>query len=123
MVVVVIIAILATVVVPSVMNRPEQARVSAAKSNIKVLESAVKMYKLDNTNYPTTDQGLQALVEKPGTSPVPANWNRYIDRLPADPWGREFLYLVPGKHGEIDIFSPGPNGRIGDEDDIGSWDL
>jgi general secretion pathway protein G len=123
MVVVVIIAILATVVVPSVMNRPEQARISAARSNIKVLESAVKMYKLDNLNYPTTDQGLQALVEKPRISPVPANWNRYIDRLPTDPWGRDFLYLLPGKHGEIDIFSPGPNGRIGDEDDIGSWDL
>ena len=123
MVVVVILGILAAVVVPRVMDRPEQARVSAAQSNIRAIRSALDMYKLDNHAYPTTDQGLQALAERPGTEPLPTNWNRYMEKVPVDPWGKPFLYLQPGKQAGVDVFSAGPNGRSGDEDDIGSWDL
>ena len=123
MVVVVILGILAAVVVPRVMDRPEQARISAAQSNIRAIRSALDMYKLDNHSYPSTDQGLQALSERPTSEPVPQNWNRYMEKVPQDPWGKTFLYLQPGKHGDVDVFSPGPNGRSGDTDDIGSWDL
>ncbi len=123
MVVVVILGILAAVVVPRVMDRPDQARISAAQSNIRAIRSALDMYKLDNHAYPTTDQGLQALVERPGSDPVPPSWNRYMEKIPQDPWGKQFLYLQPGKHADVDVFSPGPNGRSGDEDDIGSWQL
>lgn len=123
MVVVVILSILAAVVIPRVMDRPEQARISAAKNNVRAITSALDMYKLDNYQYPTTDQGLEALVERPGLEPQPANWNRYMNKLPVDPWGNEFRYLQPGKHTDVDVFSPGPNGRPGDQDDIGSWDL
>jgi general secretion pathway protein G len=121
MVVVVILGILAAVVVPRVMDRPEQARISAAQSNIRAIRSALDMYKLDNHGYPSTDQGLQALAERPTSDPVPQNWTRYMERVPLDPWGKPYLYLQPGKHADVDVFSPGPNGRIGDEDDIGSW--
>jgi general secretion pathway protein G len=123
MVVVVILGILAAVVVPRVMDRPEQARIVATKNNIRALQSALDMYKLDNYRYPTTDQGLEALIEAPRTGPRPGNWSRYLDNVPHDPWGNEYLYLQPGKFGDIDIFSTGPNGRRGDEDDIGSWNL
>lgn len=123
MVVVVILGILAAVVVPRVMDRPEQARISAAQSNIRAIRSALDMYKLDNHAYPTTDQGLQALVERPAGEPVPQNWIRYLEKVPQDPWGKPYLYMQPGKHMDVDVFSPGPNGRSGDEDDIGSWDL
>lgn len=123
MVVVVILGILAAVVVPRVMDRPEQARITATQSNIRAIRSALDMYKLDNHVYPSTDQGLQALVERPGSEPVPPNWTRYMEKIPDDPWGRPYLYLQPGRHGDVDVFSPGPNGRSGDEDDIGSWQL
>jgi general secretion pathway protein G len=123
MVVVVILGILAAVVVPRVMDRPEQARIAAAKSNIRALQSALDMYKLDNFNYPSSDQGLEALVVEPRTEPRPGNWSRYLDNVPRDPWGNEYLYLQPGKFGDVDIYSSGPNGRRGDEDDIGSWNL
>lgn len=123
MVVVVILGILAAVVVPRVMDRPEQARIAAASNNIRAIQSALDMYKLDNHNYPTTDQGLEALVQAPTTEPRPTNWSRYMDKVPLDPWGNAYLYLQPGKHGDTDVFSPGPNGRQGDEDDIGSWEL
>lgn len=123
MVVVVILGILAAVVVPKVMDRPEQARISAAKNNIRAIRSALDMYKLDNHNYPTTDQGLEALVRKPGSGPKAPNWTGYMERIPQDPWSRDFVYLSPGKNGKVDVFSAGPNGRIGDDDDIGSWQL
>lgn len=122
MVVVVILSILAAVVVPRVMDRPEQARISAAKNNIRALRGALDMYKLDNQSYPSTDQGLDALVSRPEFSPPPG-WNQYLERVPRDPWGSEYLYLHPGKHGAVDIFSPGPNRQAGDADDIGSWQL
>jgi general secretion pathway protein G len=123
MVVVVILGILAAVVVPRVMDRPEQARVTAAQNNIRAIRSALDLYKLDNATYPTTDQGLLALVQAPTSEPKPTRWSGYMDKVPKDPWGREFLYLAPGKHGDVDVFSRGPNGRSGDADDIGSWTL
>lgn len=123
MVVVVILGILAAVVVPKVMDRPEQARISAASNNIRAIKSALDMYKLDNHDYPTSDQGLEALVEKPARGPQAPAWSGYMDNIPLDPWGRPYLYLYPGKHAAVDIFSAGPNGRSGDTDDIVSWAL
>ena len=123
MVVVVILSILAALVIPRVMERPEQARISTAQNNLRAVISALHLYKLDNHDYPTTDQGLAALVQRPEREPLPPNWNQYLNKLPVDPWGNRFYYLQPGKRGAVDVFSSGPNGRPGDEDDIGSWDL
>jgi general secretion pathway protein G len=123
MVVVVILGILAAILVPRVMDRPEQARITKAKQDIRSLEAALNLYKLDNYVYPTTDQGLEALVEKP-SSPEPPNWKEggYVDRLPVDPWQQPYLYLSPGQHGEVDISSTGPD-RQPSDDDIGNWNL
>lgn len=126
MVVVVILGILAALVVPKIMGRPDEARIVAARQDIATLMQALKLYKLDNFAYPTTEQGLPALLSKPSSTPVPPNWKTggYIDRLPKDPWGHEFQYLNPGLHGEIDVFSLGADGAPGGEGndaDIGSW--
>lgn len=126
MVVVVILSILALVIAPRIMDRPDQARIARVRTDLNVLESAVSIYRLDNYTYPTTDQGLRALVERPATDPVPPNWaqNGYIDRLPQDPWGRPYQYLQPGLHGPVDIFSLGADGVAGGEGvnaDIGTW--
>jgi general secretion pathway protein G len=123
MVVVVILGILAAVLVPKVMDRPEQARITKAKQDIRSLEAALNLYKLDNYIYPSTDQGLEALVEQP-SSPEPPNWKQggYLDRLPLDPWKQPYYYLSPGEHGAIDIFSLGPDQQQSD-DDIGNWNL
>jgi general secretion pathway protein G len=123
MVVVVILGILAAILVPKVMDRPDQARKTKAKQDIRALEAALNLYKLDNFVYPTTDQGLEALLEKP-TSPEPPNWKDggYVDRLPKDPWGQDYLYLSPGENGTIDIFSMGVDQQPSD-DDIGNWGL
>ncbi len=123
MVVVVILGILAAIVVPRVMDRPEQARITKARQDIRALESALNLYKLDNYSYPTTDQGLEALVQKP-SDPEPPNWKEggYIDRVPLDPWGRPYQYLSPGEHGAVDLYSLGPDG-VPSEDDIGNWNL
>ena len=128
MVVIVIIAILAALIVPRVMSRPDEARVTAAKQDIGAISQALKLYKLDNMRYPTTEQGLQALVKKPGTAPVPENWkgNGYLEKLPKDPWGTPYKYLQPGLHGDVDVMSFGANreaGGEGSDADIGSWDL
>ena len=126
MVVVVILGILAVVVVPRVMDRPEQARRVAVKNDIQAIESALDMYKLDNHQYPTTEQGLEALVEPPDTGPEADNWNGYLDDIPRDPWGNPYQYMHPGKHGEVDVFSLGADGRKGGEGpnaDIGNWNL
>lgn len=128
MVVIVIIAILAALIVPKVMSRPDEARVSAARQDIGAITQALKLYKLDNMRYPTTEQGLQALVKKPATAPVPENWkdNGYLEKLPKDPWGTPYQYLQPGLHGEIDVMSFGANreaGGEGNDADIGSWEL
>jgi general secretion pathway protein G len=128
MVVVVILGVLAALVVPKVMGKPDEARIVAAKQDIQALSQALKLYRLDNQRYPTTEQGLQALQQKPTTAPVPSNWKTggYVERLPKDPWGHTYLYLSPGLHGEIDIFSYGADGVSGGEGgdaDIGSWSL
>lgn len=128
MVVVVILSILALVVVPRVIDRPDQARAARAQADIAAISSAVQLYRLDNFRYPITEQGLAALVTRPVNDPVPANWaeNGYMDRVPADPWGQPYQYLSPGVHGDFDIFSYGANGVAGGsgaDQDIGSWSL
>lgn len=122
MVVVVILGILAAVVVPKIMSRPEEAREVKARQDIRAMEAALNLYKLDNYSYPTTDQGLEALVTQP--APEPPNWKEggYMDRLPKDPWQRPYQYLSPGQHGPFDLYSLGLDG-IPSEDDIGSWNL
>ena len=128
MVVIVIIGILAALVVPKIISRPDEARVIAAKQDIASLMQALKLYRLDNQRYPTTEQGLQALVAKPVSPPAPRNWKSggYLEKLPKDPWGTPYQYLNPGTHGEIDVFSLGADaapGGDGNDADIGSWDL
>ena len=126
MVVVVILGILAAIVVPRVMDRPDAARITKAKADIRAIESALNLYKLDNFVYPTTDQGLQALISKPSGTPEPRNWKQYMDRMPKDPWGNEYQYLSPGVKGTVDIFSLGADGQPGGTEanaDIGNWDL
>jgi general secretion pathway protein G len=124
MVVLAIIGILAALVVPNVLNRADDARVTAARTDVSNLMQALKLYKLDNRNYPTPEQGLQALVIRPTTGPAPVNWKPYIDKLPADPWGRPYQYMNPGVKGEVDVLSLGADGQAGGEGmnaDIGSW--
>ena len=128
MIVIVILGILAALIVPKIIGRPDEARVIAAKQDISSLLQALKLYRLDNQRYPTTDQSLQALVVKPTTAPLPPNWKNggYIERLPKDPWGNEYRYLNPGTRGEIDVYSVGADGEPGGEGidaDIGSWAL
>ena len=126
MVVIVILGILAALIVPKVISRPDEARITAAKQDVATIAQALKLYKLDNLAYPSTDQGLQALVARPNSAPVPANWKAggYLERLPKDPWGRDYRYLNPGRRGEIDIYSLGADGEPGGEGndaDIGNW--
>lgn len=127
MVVVVIIGILAVLVVPRVVGRSDDARIAAAKHDVATIQQSLKLYRLDNGRYPTSEQGLQALVAKPQSAPVPTNWRQYLDKLPKDPWGKEYQYLNPGVHGEVDVFSLGadgaPGGSGGADADIGSWQL
>ncbi|MEP3300192.1 MAG: type II secretion system major pseudopilin GspG [Pseudoruegeria sp.] len=128
MVVVVILSILALVVVPRVIDRPDQARVARVSSDLAVLQSALNLYRLDNFRYPTTEQGLAALASAPTSEPLAPNWANggYVDRLPKDPWGGEYHYLIPGVHGEFDVFSYGADGVAGGsgtDADIGSWTL
>ena len=124
MVVVVILGVLAALIVPNVLDRTDDARVTAARTDVNNLMQALKLYKLDNQRYPAAEQGLDALVRKPTATPVPPNWKPYLDKLPADPWGRPYQYVNPGVKGEIDVFSYGADGQPGGEGknaDIGSW--
>ncbi|WP_280140421.1 type II secretion system major pseudopilin GspG [Pseudomonas borbori] len=128
MVVVVILGILAALVVPQIMSRPDQAKVTVARGDIKAISAALDMYKLDNHAYPSTQQGLEALVDKPTGNPPAKNWNRegYLKRLPIDPWGNVYQYLAPGTKGAFDLYSLGADGKPGGSEldaDIGSWDL
>lgn len=128
MVVVVILAILAALIVPKVISRPDEARALAARQDIASLMQALKLYRLDNQRYPSTEQGLQALVAQPATAPLAPNWKSggYIERLPNDPWGNPYHYLNPGVRGELDVSSTGADGAPGGEGndaDIGSWSL
>jgi general secretion pathway protein G len=127
MVVVVIIGILGMLVVPKLLGRTGEARVTAARTDIATLMQALKLYKLDNQRYPTTEQGLQALVQKPTTGPAAGGWKEggYVEKLPKDPWGNNYQYLQPGLHGEVDVFSLGADGQpggAGEDADVGSWD-
>lgn len=124
MVVVVIIGVLGALVIPNFMDRPNEARVTAAKTDISSLMQALKLYKLDNHRYPSAEQGLNALVARPLSAPVPANWKAYMDKLPNDPWGHPYQYLSPGIKGEVDVLSFGADGQSGGDGfdaDIGSW--
>jgi general secretion pathway protein G len=124
MVVLVIIGVLAALIVPNVLDRADDARVTAAKTDVNNLMQALKLYRLDNQRYPTGEQGLNALVAKPTTGPVPPNWRPYLDKLPADPWSRPYQYLNPGLKGEVDVLSLGADGQPGGENrdaDVGSW--
>ncbi|WP_432455686.1 MULTISPECIES: type II secretion system major pseudopilin GspG [unclassified Agarivorans] len=125
MVVIVILGILAGLIVPNLLGNKEKADIQKAKTDIVALENALDMYRLDNSRYPTTEQGLEALVSKPTSSPEPRNYpeDGYLRRLQKDPWGNEYIIVSPGEHGRIDIFSAGLDGEEGTEDDIGNWDL
>lgn len=124
MVVVVILGILAAVVVPTIMSRPDEARIVKARQDIRALEAALNLYRLDNFAYPSTDQGLEALVQKPSGSPEPKRYREegYIKQLPVDPWQNPYQYLNPGVHGAVDIYSLGPDMQPSD-DDIGNWNI
>ncbi|CAM8660907.1 PulG Type II secretory pathway, pseudopilin PulG [Comamonadaceae bacterium] len=113
MVVLVIIGVLAALIVPNVLDRADDARVTAAKTDIANLTQALKLYKLDNQRFPSAEQGLQALVTKPTVGVIPANWRPYIDKLPMDPWNRAYLYINPGLKGEVDVMSLGADGQAG----------
>jgi general secretion pathway protein G len=126
LVVITILGILAALIVPRVMDRPDQARVIAAKADIAAIVGALKLYKLDNGTYPTSDQGLAALTKKPDRGDIPRNWKPggYVERLPVDPWGTDYQYLNPGIRSEVDVFSFGADRKPGGEgfdSDIGSW--
>ena len=126
MVVIAIIGILATMIVPKIMGRPDEARATAAKQDVGTIVQALKLYRLDIGRYPTTEQGLKALVEKPVSEPVPQNWKvgGYLESLPKDPWGNAYQYSNPGTHGEIDVYSFGADGKPGGtalDTDIGNW--
>ena len=128
MVVVVILGILAALVVPKVMSRADDARVTAAKQDISQIMQALNLYKLDNSRYPSAEQGLQALVTKPTVDPIPPNWRTggYLPKVPVDPWKNPYQYANPGIKGDVDVLSYGADGKPGGTDydaDIASWDL
>lgn len=124
MVVLVIIGVLAALIVPNVLDRADDARATAARTDVNNLMQALKLYRLDNQRYPGAEQGLQALIAKPTVGVIPPNWKPYLEKLPNDPWGRPYQYLNPGVRGEIDVMSFGADGQSGGEGknaDIGSW--
>jgi general secretion pathway protein G len=124
LVVLVILGVLGALIIPNFLDRADDARVTAARTDVGNLMQAMKLYRLDNQRYPSAEQGLEALVRKPTAGTVPVNWRSYLDKLPNDPWGRPYQYLNPGSNGEIDIYSLGADGQPGGEGidaDIGSW--
>ncbi len=124
--VVVILAILAAIAVPKLMDRPDEARLVKAKQDIGAISSALQLYKLDNYRYPNTDQGIEALVTKPTTEPEPKNWKQYLQQVPKDPWGNDYIYLSPGEHGDFDLYTLGADGEDGGEGidaTIGNWNI
>jgi general secretion pathway protein G len=124
MVVLVIIGVLAALIVPNVLDRADDARVTAARTDVNNLMQALKLYRLDNQRYPGGEQGLQALVAKPTAGAIPPNWKPYLEKLPNDPWGRPYQYANPGLKGTIDVFSFGADGTLGGEGkdaEVGSW--
>ncbi|HLS57609.1 MAG TPA: type II secretion system major pseudopilin GspG [Zeimonas sp.] len=126
MVVIVILGVLAAIAVPRIMSKPDEARAKAAQTEIAQILQALDLYRLDNQRYPTTDQGLVALAQRPTIEPSPSNWKAYLKQAPVDPWGKPYQYLNPGIRGEIDVFSLGADGQPGGEGvaaDIGNWSL
>jgi general secretion pathway protein G len=125
MVVIVILGVLASLTIPSLMGNKERADRQKAVSDIVTLENALDMYKLDNGRYPTSEQGIRALISQPQLAPLPRNYRSdgYVRRLPQDPWGNDYRIVSPGQHGVIDVFSVGPDGESGNIDDIGNWNL
>ena len=126
LVVLVIIGVLGALIVPNLFSSLDDARTTAARTDINTMVQALKRYRLDNQRYPSTEQGLQALVSRPTAGPAAGNWKAYLDRLPVDPWGKPYQYLNPGLKGEIDVFSFGADGQPGGKDadaDIGNWSL
>jgi len=124
MVVLAIIGVLAALIVPNVLSRADDARVTAARTDVGNLMQALKLYKLDNQRFPSAEQGLNALLVKPTTEPLPGNWKPYLDKMPNDPWGRPYQYMNPGIKGEVDVLSFGADGQSGGEGinaDLGSW--
>ena len=124
MVVLVIIGVLAALIVPNVLDRADDARISAARTDVSNLTQALRLYRLDNQRYPSAEQGLQALVQRPTQEPLPQNWRPYLDKLPRDPWGQPYVYANPGSHGEVDVLSYGADGKPGGEGrnaDVGNW--
>jgi general secretion pathway protein G len=124
LVVLVIIGVLGALIVPNLFSGLDDARMTAARTDINTVMQGLKRYKLDNQRFPSTEQGLDALIKKPTANPVPPNWKPYLDKLPSDPWGKPYQYLSPGVRGEIDVFSLGADGQPGGEGknaDIGSW--
>ena len=124
MVVLAIIGVLSAMILPNVLGRADDARITAARTDVGNLMQALKLYKLDNHRFPSSEQGLSALILKPSTEPVPANWKPYLNKLPNDPWGLPYQYLNPGIKGEVDVLSFGADGQAGGEGnnaDIGSW--
>jgi len=126
MVVVVILAVLAAFVAPKLMERPDEARIVKAKQDISAISSALKLYKLDNYVYPTTDQGIEALVTEPTEEPLPKHWKAYLEQMPMDPWGNPYLYISPGEHGDFDLYTYGADAQEGGEGvnaTIGNWSI
>ena len=125
MVVIVILGVLASMVVPNLMGSRDKANLQKAVSDINALETSLSMYKMDNYKYPSTDQGLEALVTETDVEPLPRRYpeDGYVKRLPNDPWGNDYQLLNPGEQGKMDVFSMGPDGEVGTEDDIGNWNL
>lgn len=126
MIVIVILGVLAALVVPRIMGRPDEARIVAARQDIATIAQALKLYRLDNRRYPSVEQGLEALVKRPTVEPLPTNWKSYLERLPRDPWDNPYQYLNPGIYGEVDVLSYGADGKPGGEGvdgDVGSWAL
>ena len=126
MIVVVILGILASIIVPKIMGRPDEARITRAKQDIRAIGAALDLYRLDNFSYPTTQQGLDALITKPDNLTTGAHWKKggYLDSAPTDPWGKPYIYLQPGTHGEYDLYSLGADGIEGGADaaaDIANW--
>lgn len=123
LVVLIILGLIAALVVPRITGRVDEAKVETTKIQLRAIKDALEQYKLDNGTYPTTQQGLKALVEKPSSPPVPTRWRKYLDKVPKDGWGREFIYISPGVNRPYELRSRGPDGEEGTEDDIDVWEL
>ncbi len=123
LVVLIILGLIAAIIVPRITGRVDEAKVETTKIQLKAIKDALEQYKLDNGMYPTTEQGLKALVEKPTTPPEPPRWRQYLEKVPKDGWGREFIYISPGVNRPYELRSRGPDGEEGTEDDIDVWNL